>query len=440
MAMAISYYWHTADEICIGPAHQEEHIRHRWTGERKAWSLDKAISGKGGCLKRLRFYDIRTSSIDNYLIAPLNTNKTVTHLIIDNCRDPGWIFRRLQPFFQHNPSLQSFSVLGVNAENREIYWRRYCPELAQVMTACGSSSLVELNLCAVELCDAMAATVIKSLHALPGLAVVNLSSNFISTAGFEEMASLMGKTNSTLREVDLSDNEHSDKDIELLIEALKSNTSVESLLVDGFLRAEYQEHDWNSWIRCLCDKTSVNATSLGSNHTCRKISPFSKREYWRVYSHHWAGLDQKDLWECFREQLQLTWKDGPYGSPTRQMVAMSKVLRVHTHLDMTPFFKDSDKKDPDKLLKFLPHVVGWFDRASMLPPKLLAWAYGGGWDRWKGWGPRDRWDQSMGLDSYGLLERRLDAMYQFIRMVPEVVADRMHEWCERDSWSIGDEE
>ena len=72
-------------------------------------------------------------------------------------------------------------------------------------------------------------------------------------------------------------------------------------------------------------------------------------------------------------------------SENKKQVAIKKILNHHRHFDMQPFFEWD--------LKVLPLVVDWFESARCVE----------------------------NVDEAGIDKRKLDAIYQFIRAMPDVI-------------------
>ena len=71
-------------------------------------------------------------------------------------------------------------------------------------------------------------------------------------------------------------------------------------------------------------------------------------------------------------------------SSDKKQVATKKILQHHQHFDMQPFFEWD--------LKVLPIAIKWFERARSIESE----------------------------DEAGINKRKLEAIYQFIRAMPEV--------------------
>lgn len=118
----------------------------------------------------------------------------------------------------------------------------------------------------------------------------------------------------------------------------------------------------------LCDRSSINATYL-SNHTLKSIG--------NPLTHHIPHLRLN--WYLF---LNTT-------GGTKTQIAMKKIVKYHRHFDVSPLFEWD--------LKMLPHTVSWFEVA------------------------RSEISSSQWLHEVNLDGKKLDAIYQFVRFMPESV-------------------
>ncbi|EJK74425.1 hypothetical protein THAOC_03898 [Thalassiosira oceanica] len=107
----------------------------------------------------------------------------------------------------------------------------------------------------------------------------------------------------------------------------------------------------------LCDASSINATH-GSNHTLRNL-----------------GF-QPNIPQDVKMMLELN------SDSEKCRVAANKILQVHCHLDMRPFFGME--------LHLLPYVVAWLERFAESRPEI-----------------------------------KMSSIYEFVRAMPMKVADRM---------------
>ncbi|KAK1746114.1 leucine-rich repeat protein [Skeletonema marinoi] len=108
---------------------------------------------------------------------------------------------------------------------------------------------------------------IDSEHMPHNFEFLHLSGNGISTDGCRGLAKLLQGDNSTLRELWLSENEIDDEGVEILVDALQNNTSLETLnLRDNEISVEGMK----ACLRLVNDISSINAT-LQTNHTLTSL-------------------------------------------------------------------------------------------------------------------------------------------------------------------------
>ena len=126
-----------------------------------------------------------------------------------------------------------------------------------------------------------------------------------------------------LEELDLSQtNVFKDKGMAALAEGLRNNQRLTT--IEG-----YWETGFNAFRTVLCDRTSINATH-GSNHTFQSLG-----------GNYNLPQDIKTMLELNSEE-------------NKSLVAATKILLSHRHLDMKPLF--------DRKMDLLPHVVAWLER------------------------------------------------------------------------------
>ena len=145
----------------------------------------------------------------------------------------------------------------------------------------------------------------------------------------------------------------------ILADALARNCKLKTLnLGDNTITSE----GYSSFSKILCDTTSVNNTFL-SNHTLEGLG------------YVLPGIMPANV----RASLVLN-----KSSEDKKQVAIKKILKHHRHFDMQPFFEWD--------LKVLPIAISWFERARSVDDD----------------------------DEAGIGKRELEAIYQFIRAMPEV--------------------
>ena len=126
---------------------------------------------------------------------------------------------------------------------------------------------------------------------------------------------------------------------------------------------------WDAFSTLLCDTSSVNNTYL-SNHTLTEIGNYH------------TPLDIKD---CLELNMKLN-----YSNSHNQATAICKILRSHPDIDVTPLFEFN--------LMCLPLVVAWFEKAKLYLGEVNE--------------PAEVFKN-----------RKLSAMFKFIRGMPKLAAD-----------------
>ena len=236
--------------------------------------------------------------------------------------------------------------------------RKECTKALTNLLRSTTTRLEELNLCNNDIGD-------EGLDALVGgltnsrLNVLNLSSNHNITArGCQSLASFLDNPNSSLEMLVLCNNNIGDEGAHIVAISLANNRKLKTLyLSKNGITAE----GYSSFSEILCDTTSVNSTFL-SNHTLERFGDLPSSS---------LPVDVRSLLKMNR------------GTENKKQVAMKKILNHHQHFYMQPFFEWD--------LKVLPHAVSWFERARSVDSNVV------------------------GIDRH-----KLEAIYQFIRAMPEV--------------------
>ena len=190
------------------------------------------------------------------------------------------------------------------------------------------------------------------------LSVLDLSYNFDITArSCQSLASLLENPNSNLEELRLYRNNIGNEGARNFADALASNNKLTTLGLNG---SGITAEGYSSFAKVLCDTSSINNTFL-SNHTLESLGGSS------------------NIPADVRSALALN-----KSSEDKRQVAIKKILKHHRHFDMQPFFEWD--------LKVLPIAINWFERARAIDSNNEA----------------------------QIDKRKLEAIYQFIRAVPEV--------------------
>ena len=201
--------------------------------------------------------------------------------------------------------------------------------------------------------------IIEALSAHPQLEEVELPRMNIGRNGCTALANLLRSTATELRHFDLSGNGIDDNGALVFANALASNRKLKTL--DLSSNTGITAEGYSSFSNVLCDTSSINATFL-SNHTLESLGGAPSLPF--------------DI----RCSLALN-----LSSEDKKQVAIKKILKQHQRFDMQPFFEWD--------LKVLPLAVAWFERARSIENNEEA----------------------------GIIDKcKLDAIYQFIRAMPEV--------------------
>ena len=203
------------------------------------------------------------------------------------------------------------------------------------------------------------------------LSVLDLSLNLITDRGCQSLAGVLQNPNSNLVQLSLSGNLIGNEGALVFANALARNSKLKKLDLWG---CDVAAKGWSSFSKVLCDTSSVNKTFL-SNHTLEDLGHAPRR-----------------IPEDVRSLLALNLSDD------KKEVAIKKVLLHHPHFDMQPFFEWE--------LRVLPIAVAWFERARSMETGVVQSIRGV--------------LAATGIGSAAISKHRLEAIYQFIRAMPEV--------------------
>jgi len=357
----------------------------------------------------------------------LSRNKSIERLLFCCSNLSGCdIFQMLRPFFKNTTSLTAFEVedCHIGAEG--------CRSLSLAVGASKKASLKSFQVINCEIEDEQLVEIILALSMHPQLETLYLSGNNLGRNGCAALGTLLRWTTAQLNTLNLSDNAIDDEGIEALMaglthsrqlkklrlsrnssiaargwkalstllesssrledltlvsvgigdegatsfaNALARNCTLKNLILHG--NPAITSEGWAAFSKLVCDTSSVNKTFL-SNHTLRSV----KSESVRI-----DGLPG-DLFSS----LSLNQRED------KKKIAMIKILRHHTDIDLQPFFEWE--------FKLLPLVMNWLDAAS----DATEWHASS--------------NQGIAFADLQLLERnyinerKLSAIYQFVRGMP----------------------
>ena len=378
------------------------------------------FSGKNTNLKVLRLwsnpfegFNVFNGAIETFCEG-VNSNRSIERIVfIEMDLAGGELFQSLLPFFENNNNLcklvangcqfgagcarqLSLALKGCNISMKSVTLTSIQMEgaqLVEIIEGLGvhpqleSLDLRSMNAGRSECIVALAALlgVTPDLHTLhlvqndiddegvdalvvavanSNLRFLNLSSINITARGCQSLAALLENPNSNLERLRLRSNSVGDKGAFIFANALATNRKLRDLDLDS---NGITADGWSSFSKILCDTSSITNTFL-SNHTLESLGygPGS-------------GLGTGVIPGHIRDSLALN-----RSSEDKKQVAIKKIFIHHNHFDMQPFFELD--------LKVLPLVIDLFERARSVET----------------------------IDEAGIENRKLDAIYQFIRARPDV--------------------
>lgn len=232
--------------------------------------------------------------------------------------------------------------------------------VVSLLRNCMNLKMLKLVACGVD--NTMLAKVVAAIRGKRELEQMCLNMNSIEgLAGCKVLADLLQDPQCNLITLELDGNQIDNDGLLAIVAALSRNSKLQTLLMLGLIREGVaREIFYDAFSQVICDTSSVNATFL-SNHTLTDvridgdINPFS---------------------------FYLRLND----DPDKYQVAIKKIIRHHSYIDMEPFFQWD--------LKVLPNAVHWFGRALAC---------------------------SQNYQMSSIETRKLSAIYQFARAMPLLV-------------------
>lgn len=248
----------------------------------------------------------------------LSRNQSISTLAFCDIPPSGVeMFSYFRPFFESNPNLENVTIIRSGISNEGMKY--LCDSLRGLK--CLKSVKLNRNFIDFDLIRKFIATI----NELPELTELNLSGSMIDNAACTTLAKLLTNPKTKLKKLDLSENAIDDDGIFVLVNALKRNSTLESLDLCGL---DFDMLGWEALATLVCDTSSINSTFC-SNHTIRKILP-------RRIIKSYLALNQ---------------------SIDKGQVARQKVMEYHfvlNNFDVRPFMS----MDP----RYLVHVMAFFSQ------------------------------------------------------------------------------
>jgi len=290
--------------------------------------------GKNTHLEGVHFYGTLVLEEMNIVLASefflgLKQNSSIRALSLDHCsisENPG--IEILNTFANRNSNLTELSLWNCDIRNGGIHLvatLRNCTHLKKINLRgyIGSECLTEL---------------IAAIRGHTKLATLSLNGNRIGSAGCNILADLLKDPQCNLVALDLNHNQVNADGAIVLANALAKNIKLENLVLLG--NGVTRRGVFDAFFQVLCNTSSINATYL-SNHTLIGIGA--------EVGSAGIGIDSVAEASNFRSYLRMN------TGADKNQVAIKKILRHHSHIDMESFFEWD--------LKVLPAAIVWFDRA-----------------------------------------------------------------------------
>mmetsp|Transcript_10725 Transcript_10725/g.18846 ORF Transcript_10725/g.18846 Transcript_10725/m.18846 type:complete len:447 (-) Transcript_10725:123-1463(-) len=297
---------------------------------------------------------------------------------------------------EHSHSIRSMDLLRCRFDRRGVAMRA----LSKALRKCTCLTIRECNGVSFQLKGLVAA-----IREIDDLERFSLRGADIREDDFEAFVPILeGEINGNLKQVFLG-NIRGKKYITELGNALRKNKKLERVEVTSDAATTRDGDDWASISRMLCDISSPNATYSCSNHTLQHLDFFARTDFFgRAVPGNISFLLEMNK-----------------SSNNKKLIAVQKLLMNHSYFDMTPFFEWE--------IKGLPTVVDWFEEMKPLATdekfldaifryqllqSLISDFYGQSHNDFETISPR-----YVEIIEAKINAMKLDAIYQFIRMMPE---------------------
>eukprot|EP00984_Skeletonema_dohrnii_P009267 scaffold3537_cov79-Skeletonema_dohrnii-CCMP3373.AAC.1 len=162
--------------------------------------------------------------------------------------------RSMVPFLQNANNLTYLNLNNNNIQSEGFneLFRALCDSPIEILTC---------NNCGIEAIE------IDNDHIPKHLTILRLSGNNINADGCRGLAKLLQRKNSTITEIHLNNNKIDNEGVAILVDALRSNTSLTTLVLkDNMMTIEGAK----LFLQLVNDVSSIKAT-LQSNHTLKRI-------------------------------------------------------------------------------------------------------------------------------------------------------------------------
>ena len=235
-----------------------------------------------------------------------------------------------------HPQLENIRLGGMNIGRNE------CSALATLLR-CTSTNLRNLCLDNNLIDDTVVQILVQTLSNSNRLQKLDLLCNEeITIRGWKAVSSLL-EISSSLEDLTIHSNIIKDEGALVFANALANNSTLKRLDLDY---CGITPEGWKHFKKLICDTSSVNNTYL-SNHTLQYLG-----------DEH--DLDSEDEHYEDRE-LDVNITDTLYylehnENENKHLVAMSKILKNHSHFNVESFFEWE--------FKVLPIVIRWFTKAA----------------------------------------------------------------------------
>ena len=290
----------------------------------------------------------------------LNSSFQFLHLHCQNSNLAGGVGQKILEAYQENNSSNlteiRISGMGLQNEGDQV--------IATTLRRCTNLNELHLQLCNIT--NEQLLPMMGAVREHRSLEEFGLSDNRIGNNGCDAIATLLEDPNSNLHSLNLTRNVIGNEGASTLANGLANNTKLRELYL-GVNQVDQSGVDIFS--KLLCDVSSINSI-YSSNHTLEKVV-FTRQSHRKLEP-------LLDLNKC----------------NNKSRVAIRKILKYHSNIDMEPFFEWNMEGEGERNLKALPYMVAWFDRAGE--------AVAG----------------NEGEESYNIGERKLSALYQFAQAMP----------------------
>ena len=248
-------------------------------------------------------------------------NKSLKQITLSNSQIGDGQMNNVITALGSHTNLETLRLQGMNIGRTE------CAALSTIIRW-GTTKLQRLSLHGNSIDDKGVEILVNAFVNLIELDLTNNRS--ITMKGWKTLSTLFETPSSNLKSLDIYNNNIGDDGVSVLTAALTNNSTLKTLCL---MNSGITSKGWSLFSKLLCDTSSINNTYL-SNHMLERIV---------------EDVLPADVFSSLLSNCRCN----------KGQVAMEKIMKHHSHINVYPFFEWE--------LKVLPLLVTWFSKALTIP-------------------------------------------------------------------------